>query len=417
VHYKVSTAMAQLDAQRAPLLARQAALSKSSAATQASINQLLAVVPPNVPAINAAVQKRSAIDNENTQISQELFTLSPTKLTIPTIVGPASIPQKPSSPNKLLNLAVGLFVGFALGLGQAFLREHLDDRLRTELDLAGSAQAPVLAVIPGASFLGTLRRKKGELATRDRPAGAQAEAFRTLRTGLIVTKMHDGVKTLLLTSPNQDLSRTAANLAVVLADADKRVILVSANLRKPRIHAYFDLENEAGLSSVLSGEANLLDVFQKQDTQNLRVLCSGPVPANPGEMLQSDKMREVLAELSNVADFIILDSSPVLSAADATTLSTLVDGVILVGDAQRTTRSEAAQASRQLNQVAAPLLGAVLINYDPRKARARASAHTYYGYPDQHRYRVGPMPGFSTNGQGSTGEEHAITRSGQESAP
>src|SRR5207245_1692439 len=193
-----------------------------------------------------------------------------------------------------------------------------------------------------------VRRKKGELVTRERPAGAQAEAFRTLRTGLIVAKMQEGVTTLLLTSPNQDVSRTAANLAVVLADADKRVILVSANLRNPRIHTYFGLDNDAGLSSVLSGEANLLDVFKKQETQNLRILRSGPVPANPGEMLQSDKMRALLAELCSVADFIILDSSPVLSVADATTLSTLVDGVILVGDAQRTTRSEAARASRQL---------------------------------------------------------------------
>jgi len=277
----------------------------------------------------------------------------------------------------------------------------------------------VLAVIPGASLLRRFSRKKRELATRDRPASRQAEAFRSLRTGVIVAQTQGDVKTILLSSPNQDVSWTAANLAVILADADKRVILVSANLRSPRIHTYFDLDNDAGLSSVLSGDAKLLDAFRKQDIQNLRILRSGPVPSNPGEMLQSDQMRELLAELRSVADFIILDSSPVLSVADATTLSTLVDGVILVGDARRTTRSETAQASRQLNQVGAPLLGAVLVNYDPRKARARASARTYYGYPDEHRYRVGagPVPGFSTNGQGAAGEEHAITGSGQESAP
>jgi capsular exopolysaccharide synthesis family protein len=172
-------------------------------------------------------------------------------------------------------------------------------------------------------------------------------------------------------------STTAANLAVVLADSGKRVVLISADLRKPRLHRFFGLETEPGLSNALAGESTVWDTLQAPQVENLRVMVSGPVPARPTELLQSEAMGELVADLRDVSDFVIIDTSPILPVADALVLAPLVDGILLVADASITTRSAVTHTRELLDQVDARLVGAVFNDYDPSRDRGGAG---YYGY-------------------------------------
>ncbi|MDP9299900.1 MAG: CpsD/CapB family tyrosine-protein kinase, partial [Actinomycetota bacterium] len=247
--------------------------------------------------------------------------------------------------------------------------------------------APVLAVVPRVPGW----KKKGDtkLISVEQPKASVAESYRTLRTSVLFAAAQRGLKTIMVTSPTagEGKTTTAANLAVVLADAGKRVILVSSDLRKPRIHKFFGLSNDAGLSSVLAGEVKPWEALADPGREHLRVMSSGPVPAHPAELLQSEQMGELVEELREVADFVILDTAPVLLVADALALAPLVDGVLFVVDAETTHRGAVVQARESLEQVGAPLIGSVLNNFDPSKARA----YSYYGYygPNRNRYRYG----------------------------
>src|SRR6185437_8533488 len=147
-------------------------------------------------------------------------------------------------------------------------------------------------------------KHEARLVTREQPKSAVAEAYRQLRTSVSFTSVQRGLKAIMITSPEagEGKTTTAANLSLVLADAGKRVVLVSADLRKPRIHRFFNLQNEVGLSSVLSGEVQPWEAILDPGVENLRVLLSGPVPSRPAELLQSEQMGEVLAGLREVAD-------------------------------------------------------------------------------------------------------------------
>jgi capsular exopolysaccharide synthesis family protein len=208
------------------------------------------------------------------------------------------------------------------------------------------------------------------------------------------------MKAIMVVSPGagEGKTTTAANLALVLADAGKRVVLVSADLRKPRIHQFFDLANDIGLSTVLAGEAEPWEAILDPGVENLRVLLSGPVPGRPAEMLQSEQMGEVMTGLREVADFVIVDTAPVLLVTDALALAPLVDGVLFVADAENTSRSAVAHSREQLEQVGATLIGSVFNNFDPSKARG----YRYQGYYAPYRYRYG-YGAYSTYGTTENG--------------
>jgi capsular exopolysaccharide synthesis family protein len=155
------------------------------------------------------------------------------------------------------------------------------------------------------------------------------------------------------------------------------VVLISADLRKPRLHRFFGLETEPGLSNALAGESSVWETLQAPQVENLRVMVSGPVPARPTELLQSEAMGELVADLRDVSDFVIIDTSPILPVADALVLAPLVDGILLVADASITTRSAVTHTRELLDQVDARLIGAVFNDYDPSRDRGGAG---YYGY-------------------------------------
>ncbi len=387
-------ATADLDSRRKPLTDQMAQLNRDLTAANESLS--IALTNNDPEGISIAQSDKSRIEQEMADLRLLLYDLSPTKLIPPQIVAPATLPTKPTSPNLVLNVAAGFLVALALGFGLAFLREKLDDRLRGRSDLEDRAGVPVMAVIPQVPRW----RKKSEarLITQDQPKSNVSEAYRTLRTSILFASVQRGLKTIMVSSaiPGEGKTTTASNLAVVLADAKKRVILVSADLRKPRLHKFFGLPNEVGLSNVLAGKVQPWEALRDPGVENLRVIASGPVPANPAELLQSERMGELLAELREVADFVILDTPPVLLVADSSALAPLVDGVVLVADAEGTTRGSVAHTRDQLEQVDAPLIGAVLNNFDPSTARSY-NYRGYYGY----RYRYGGYQ-YGMGGDGET---------------
>jgi succinoglycan biosynthesis transport protein ExoP len=335
--------------------------------------------------------QRQTLQNDINQLNgqialleQQISQVTPAgKLQVGDIVEPANLPGEPISPDYVRNIVLAVLMGLALGVGVAFLRERLDDRLRGRVDLERHLGAPVLAVIPKVATW--RRRSDTPLVTVAEPRANTSEAYRTLRTSLLFAASQRDVKTIMVTSPQagEGKTATAANLAVVLAQAQKRVILVSADLRKPRIHRFFGLSNQVGLTSILIGEAKPWEAVEDVGIENLKVVPSGPVPGNPAELLGSDAMGSLLQQFRNVADFVIVDSAPALVVSDALAMAPFLDAALFVADAEASTRGAVTHSRTQLEQVDARLIGAILNNFDPSKGRL---SPYYYSYYYQYRY-------------------------------
>jgi protein-tyrosine kinase len=213
------------------------------------------------------------------------------------------------------------------------------------------------------------------------PEAPEAEAYRTLRTGVLFDAASNNTKMILVTSAEagEGKTTTTANLGVSLAQAGKRVALVSADLRRPRLQEFFGKHQGPGLTNVLAGELTLSEALARPaQTHNLTLLTSGPVPGNPAELLSSQSMRSLMLELRTEADFILIDAPPLLVVADSLMLAQLVDGVILVADAERTHRSAVHQTRQLLARVNARMIGAVLNNFEASKTRG----YQPYSSPD-----------------------------------
>jgi capsular exopolysaccharide synthesis family protein len=207
--------------------------------------------------------------------------------------------------------------------------------------------------------------KLNELITISEPRSPISEAYRALRTNLDFVALDQALKTMVVTSAGvgEGKSTTLANLAVVSAQAGRKVVLVDADLRRPTLHQIYGLDNEAGLTTAMMDEAALASPpLQETGVEGLSVLTSGPLPPNPAELMGSRRMEEVIAALAEGADQIFFDTPPVVAVTDAAVLSTKVDGVLLVISAGRTRREYARSAVQRLEQVNARLVGTVLTN-------------------------------------------------------
>lgn len=314
------------------------------------------------------------------------------------LITPAEVPESPFEPTPVRSGVLGLAVGLMLGLGLAFLFEYLDDALRGTADVERVADGlPVLGVIPAVA--GWRNEKTPRTVTRTDPTSLAAEAYRSLRTSVQFLGLDAPLQTLQLTSPSsgEGKTTTAANLAVVLADAGQRVIVVDCDLRRSRIHEFFGLDNEVGFTSVLVGDAPLSTALQDVDgVPGLRLLTSGPRPPNPSELLSSQRAVEVLTALRAQADIVVLDSPPVLPVSDAVGLSARVDATLMVVRAASTTRKSLARAMTLLRQVDAPLIGAVF-----NVAKSGTDYEGGYGY--------GYAYGYGKKGQAVAGPMRAPT--------
>ncbi|KAB2904018.1 MAG: polysaccharide biosynthesis tyrosine autokinase [Anaerolineae bacterium] len=275
------------------------------------------------------------------------------------IVEAASV-GKQVSRNVSLYTILAVLVGAMLSTGAVFLVEYIDDTIRNPDQINMQIRLNTLATI--ARIKGEDRREK--LVSLSQPRSPIAEAFRILRSNILFAAPDEApLRTVMLTSsgPSEGKSLTAANLAVVLAQAGYRVILVDADLRRPDLHHYFGVDNRAGLTSefIKTRDSNNLGL-QNTGVPGLVLMPSGPLPYNPVELIGSARMREVIENLKEIADFVILDSPPVYALADAPVLSTQVDAVIFVIEAGKTGFRHARRSLDQLQSVGANVLGVVL---------------------------------------------------------
>ena len=282
------------------------------------------------------------------------------------LVTPAAVPTSPVEPKPLRTGVLAVLLGLVLGLGLAFLRELLDDSVKSKDDLERVAPGvPVLGLIP---VVGAWKGKDAPyLVSLEDPTSPAAEAYRTLRTSIQFIGLEQPMRTLQVTSanPQEGKTTTLANLAVALARSGSTVAIVCCDLRRPRVHEFFGLDNEVGFTSVLLGKVGVAAAMQEVPNQaRLFLLASGPLPPNPSELLSSKRTVEVLGSLQAEYDIVLIDAPPVLPVTDALVLSGRVDATLLVAVAGATTRKEAARSVELLRQVDAPLVGAVLNGVD-----------------------------------------------------
>ena len=343
------------------------------------------------------------VNQWQTTYSQMLASLQTGRLNYITVVEPAEVPNVPVSPRTTLNLGLAIAVGLTLSTGAVLLLEYMDDTIRSPGEVRALLGAPILTAvgkISGASYSDKL------IAERE-PRSPLTEAYRALRTNLQFSSLDNPMRTIVVTSagPSEGKSLTAANLAVVLAQAGMSVILVDADLRRPVVHKIFGLQNRTGLTSWLVGQPTepavaaagggrwlepsavgkggpLEPYIQATSVARLRVVTSGSLPPNPAEVLGSGRMHQFLEEINQIADIVVLDSPPCGTVTDAVVLSRWVDGVILVLDQKNTSRQGVQRARENLQAVGAKILGAVINRLDNRGA----NSYYYSGYQNSYYY-------------------------------
>jgi capsular exopolysaccharide synthesis family protein len=294
-----------------------------------------------------------------------------------TLVQQATVPGTPVSPNVPLNIALGMLIGLAIGVGLAVLRQVLDTRIRNERDVEVVTDA---AIIGGIVF--DSKAASRPLIVQDDPRSPRAESFRTLRTNLQFLEVGQGGRSFIVTSSIQSegKSTTTANLAIALADSGVRVLLVDADLRRPKVASYMGLEGSVGLTDVLIGRVPLGDVLQEWGRSRLSVLPAGTVPPNPSELLGSAAMGRLIADLRSKYDVVLFDTPPLLPVTDAAILSRFVGGVILVVAAGRANRHHLGGSISALENVGSKVSGIVLTMLPTKGPDAYGYGRYGYGY-------------------------------------
>jgi len=317
------------------------------------------------------------------------------------VVDRARPPITPVRPRKSLNLMLSVIVGLALGCALALFNEYLDNSVKIPEDVEQLVNQPVLGIIPAVSSVAAYPRRKplprtvaaspatSELATVSQPQSVVSEAYRALRTSLLLSTSRHAPQLILISSgqPREGKTTTALNLAITLAQRGDRVVLIDTDLRRPRIHRSFQMTNERGLSTFLTSQAPAEDLARPvRQVPNLFVITSGPTPPNPAELLSSEPLEVLFAELRRHFDFIVLDSPPAITVADSLILAAHADGVMLVVHGGVTTRETLRHTTKLMNSVNARLLGVVLNNVDVRSVDYKYYYSNYYG--DYYRHLI-----------------------------
>ncbi len=319
----------------------------------------------------------------------------------------AEVPEIPVRPNKKLNLVVALLVGLLLGTGVSFLYHLMDSRLVTPEDIKGlgldlMGQVPAINVRKLERALDQHSDKFSEedaqkirrkLITHFSPKSPISEAYRSLRTTVLMKleqaggsrEAGRGPAIMITSSTTQEgKSLTSANLAVTLAQTNRRVLVIDSDMRRPTAHKNFNIERTVGLSGVLAGSVKVETAISETDIDNLFVLSAGPIPANPSELLSSSAMHELLEWARRAYDFVIVDSPPIVPVTDPTVLSRMVDGVMLVVRSNSSHKREVGEALSRIEQSDGWLMGAVLNDYDMK--RVYGSYYYYYHYYNRYYY-------------------------------
>ncbi len=290
-----------------------------------------------------------------------------------------------TSPKKARVLMISLILGVLFGIGLAIAREQMDWRLRNAEEISTILTAPVLGVVPSMNGKGKKTSTSHGQKVQLEPKSSVAEAYRTIRTAVFFSVPKSEARTILVTSPAPDDGKTTmvSNLAIAIAQAGQKTLIIDADFRKPMQHNVFGFDNdtEKGLSSILCGQVSLGNAIRGCQTEGLDILTSGPDVVNPSELLNSETFANLLKELTSRYDRIIIDSPPVMPVTDSQILAAICDVTILVVRAEKSTRKACQQAKDALAGVGAHMLGAVVNDVSPRHSRYGYYSHYgYYGY-------------------------------------
>lgn len=287
----------------------------------------------------------------------------------------ATIPDRPVVPQTWRNIAAGFALGLFLGIGLAVLRDRFDHGVKDRESVEAITKVGLVGSIP----LDKERRREPAI-TFDSDNSSFAEAFRKLRTNLQFLQVDNPPRLIVVSSsfPNEGKTTTSINLALALAETEHNVVIVDGDMRRPMLDKYLGLVGPVGFSSVLSGAIPLSDALQKTKFPRLTALTAGVVPPNPSELLGSLAAQKVLNELRGQFDYVIVDSSPLLAVTDAAILAANSDGVLIMARYGQTKREQLAHAIRNLQDVGASLVGAVLTMTPPRGGQDYS--YNYYTY-------------------------------------
>jgi succinoglycan biosynthesis transport protein ExoP len=287
----------------------------------------------------------------------------------------ARLPAHPVGPNRATVILLSIAIAFLISAGAAYLIEYLDDTLETPEEINRALKLPVIGFIPEIDK----EADKASIVT-EKPKSLVAEAFRALKVSLDLAQANAPIKSILVgsVSKTEGKSMIASNLALTLAISGKKVVLLDADLRRPSLHTYLKLPNEKGLSTLLSGQGTLQECMNPMPVENLTVITAGETSGYTGDLIGSQRMREVLSDLSAQADLLIVDGPPIL-VTDSTILSTEVDNVLIVVGYGLTRKSEAIVALKRLESAGAKVAGVVL-NRIPRSNKGYYKLYHYdYG--------------------------------------
>jgi capsular exopolysaccharide synthesis family protein len=306
------------------------------------------------------------------------------------VIDTAKEPKEPIKPNKKMNVGLAGFLGILLGVSLVYLLEFIDHTFKKPEDVERHLGLNVIGTVP--TFEGGKRGNKKakdekqleeeylkNLITVNDPKAAASEAFRELRTNLQYKSVDKDMRVILMTSPALGDGKTATtvNLAITLAQSGKRVLVIDADLRKPKVHNYFGIKNSEGLTNILATDKELKKsmIQQKEGIDNLFIIPSGPIPPNPSEILSSDRMRRFIDKLRSDYDVIFIDTPPVGQVTDAAILTGITDGSIIVVASGQTRIEMAKRAKKAMVGINANIVGIVLTKIDNRSLY-----YNYYRY-------------------------------------
>lgn len=313
-------------------------------------------------------------------------------------------PEIPISPRRLMTVAAALFLSTLFGMGLALFLEYLDDTIRSTEEIENYLQLPALAAIP---TMDSLPKRKlllvgsndtesddnnptSELLISADPRSALAEAYRHLRTSILLSTAGRAPKSLLITSslPSEGKTTTATNTAISLAQTGAQVLIIDADMRRPRLHSVFGIHNNSGLSTLLASELNdheITETVRQDEKTKLWLLTSGPIPPNPAELIGSEQMATLMRMLQNRFTHVVVDSPPIASFTDGVLIASMVDGVILVVHAGKSSRQVVRHSRQLLQEIGAKIFGVVLNNVN-----LNTKDNYYYYQSYYHRSNYGP---------------------------
>ena len=373
---------------------REEAQAQAAYENEASLANFQGVAQTEMTTLRRKIDtNRNLLDTYTQRLKEQELAIANSSPDNIKIAAEAIAPSSPVGPQRNRNILIAFLLSLAAGVGLAFLMDYLDDSVKTSDDVGRHLGLPTLALIPHHSMSEKRRLSLPQANGSTSPATSivtleerhspVAEAYRHLRTSLLFSSAGKPPQTILVTSsqPSEGKTTTAINTAITLAQSDVDVVIIDCDLRRPRLHSYFEMENTQGLTNYLSGEPNTDQLIKRcKDLPKLRVITSGPIPPNPAELLSSDEMKKLLQFLRGRYKHVIIDSPPAISFTDAAILSTLVDGVVLVAMAGKSSLHLMRRFKQRLGNIGARVYGVVLNGIKPNSVEYGYYGTGYYDY-------------------------------------